>query len=149
MGVCTVCVCVSNETFMANLNGQLFSPDWRLEASISQNLHLPLHRIKNIQHGWLQHSMLQNADPIKYVGDKNKDSDKYSKNSQHRSCWQGNSKAHNTNMLLPMINQNQSQHFWVVVCVTLMFNMQCPLMGVLAVLQLNINKWYFPYTILT
>lgn len=140
---------VNNKTFIANLNGQLFSPDWRLEASISQNLHLPLHRIKNMQHGWLQHSMLQNADPIKYVGDKNKDSGKHSKNSQHRSRWQGNSKAQNTNMLLLMINQNQSQHFWVVVCVTLMFNMRCLLMGVLTVHQLNINKWYFTYTVLT
>lgn len=89
--------------------------------------------------------MLQNADTIKYVGDKNKDSGKHSKNSQHRSRRQGNSEAQNTNMLLLMINQNQSQHFWVVVCVTLVFNMWCLLMGVLTVLQLNINKWYFPH----
>lgn len=62
--------------------------------------------------------MLQNADPIKYVGDKNKDSDKHSKNSQHRSRRQGNSKAQNTNMLLPMINQSQSAFLSGCLCNT-------------------------------
>lgn len=75
------------ETSLASLSGHLLSHDWSLKALISQ-ITLSLHKRAKMQPGELQRSMLDNQEPIKYVGMKI-----HSKNSQYRSGWHGNKQS--------------------------------------------------------